>query len=90
MSAPDLIEHRSSAGRSSPVIKGTRVRVAEIAQLYRLLSEEVVAERIQKALPHLTMEQIQAALAYWRNHPDEVQSEIETDEAFLSDLAGRE
>jgi uncharacterized protein (DUF433 family) len=57
-----LIEHKAGPGGKTPVIKGTRVRVSDIARLYEILQDEVVVERIQRSLPHLTPSQIHAAL----------------------------
>jgi len=49
--------------------------------------DELVAERIQQGLPHLTVEQIQAALDYWREHPEEIANEIAEDDAALARVA---
>jgi uncharacterized protein (DUF433 family) len=74
--AKKTIDVRSGPDGKSAYITGTRVRVLDIAELHDLLSKESIDERIQRALPHLTLEQIQAALAYWREHREEITAEI--------------
>ena len=85
-----LIEHMTGAsGYMRPVIKGTRTRVSAIAQLYALMERESPAERIQRALPYLETEQIEAAIEYWRSHPDEIAADIARDEAAYEELKSR-
>jgi uncharacterized protein (DUF433 family) len=84
-----LIEHKAGPGGKTPVIKGTRVRVSDIARLYELLKEEVVVERIQKSLPHLTPAQIHAALDYWRENKQEVEIEIQQERDLLEKISDR-
>lgn len=57
-----------------PVIAGTRVSVRAIIEYDRLYRD---VERILRALPHLTREQIQDALAYYADHSEEIDSYIE-------------
>jgi uncharacterized protein (DUF433 family) len=89
MGTDAVIEYKAGAGGKSPVIKGTRVRVSDIAVLYRIMRDEVVVERIQKSLPHLTTEQIQAAIDYWRENQDEVQDELAQERRILAGLPAR-
>jgi uncharacterized protein (DUF433 family) len=78
----DLIEQTEGAAHDKhPVIKGTRTRVSAIAQLYEQLERETPAQRIQRALPHLSIPEIEAALEYWRTYPEEIAADIEADEA---------
>jgi uncharacterized protein (DUF433 family) len=74
------------SGHVRPVIKGTRIRVSDIAQEYQALEQETPAERIQRCFPHLDLEQIEAAIEYWRDHPEEIDADIENDEAALNHL----
>ena len=85
-----FIEHTAgAAGHTRPVIKGTRTRVSAIAQLYEQLEQESPAERIQRALPYLEIEQIEAAIEYWRSHPEEIATDIERDNAAYEELTSR-
>jgi len=84
-----LIEIREGTGGKSAFVGKTRVRVSDIARLYNLWRAELVAERIQKSLPHLTAAQIHAAIEYWRTHPKEIESEIEEEEALLSSIPSK-
>jgi uncharacterized protein (DUF433 family) len=82
-----LIERRAgAAGYVRPVIKGTRTRVSAIAQLYEQMERESPAQRIQRALPYLEIEQIEAAIEYWRGHPEEIEADIERDNAAYQEL----
>lgn len=57
----DRIEVNAKVMMGKPVIKGTRIPVELIL---RKLSEGVTAEDLLDAYPHLSREDIQAALAY--------------------------
>ena len=81
------IVRRSGAGGTSAYIRGTRVRVSDIASLVLILRDETMEERINRALPHLTPEQIDAALAYWNSHSDEIEAQIEEEEALFREIA---
>ena len=82
-----IIERRLGAGGESAYVGGTRVRVSDVARLYKIMHEEVVAERIKESIPHLTTRQIRAALDYWHNHPQEIESEISEEEELLSKIS---
>jgi uncharacterized protein (DUF433 family) len=81
------IEIRQGAGGKSAYVGKSRIRVADIAQMYELMREEVVVERIQRSLPSLTTDQIHAALDYWRTHKEEIDSLIAEEEAILEKLS---
>lgn len=55
-----IVRKRSILG-GKPIIAGTRIGVDDIA---RYLAYDYGLRDIQKAYPHLTVEQIRAALAY--------------------------
>lgn len=66
----------------SPVIRGTRVSVASIAEYYLM---GFTPEEIQRELPHLTLSQIFDALSYYFDHREEIDKEIERNrEEFVS------
>jgi uncharacterized protein (DUF433 family) len=55
--------------------------------MFEMLRTELIVERINKALPDLTPEQINAALEYWKSHPQEIEAEIEEEEALYRKIA---
>ncbi len=70
-----------------PIIAGTRTPVRAIIELYYHLHPGEMNE-VQDALQHLTQEEIEAALEYYREYPDLVDEDIARQkaalEAFLS------
>jgi uncharacterized protein (DUF433 family) len=62
--------------RGNPTIKGTRVSVANIAGFYLM---GFGPEEIQKELPHLSLAQVYDAIAYFLDHRDEINRDIEKD-----------
>ena len=77
------VEIRESAGGKSAFIKGSRVRVSDIARMVALGEK---AEEIQAALPHLTKKQVLAAIEYWQAHKPSIQREIEEEDALLEKI----
>ncbi len=65
-----LIYQREGAGGYEPAILGTGVRVRNIVGYERLDPGNLT--EITSALPHLSLEQVQAALAYYQDHPEEI------------------
>jgi uncharacterized protein (DUF433 family) len=77
------IEIREGAAGETAYIADTRVRVVDIVQLYEIAREELLVEYVQKALPHLSYEQITSALAFYRSNRSRIDAEMqEEDEAF--------
>jgi uncharacterized protein (DUF433 family) len=69
-------------GQDRAFIIGTRVRVQDIyvdSQVFGKSAEEIVA-----ALPHLTLAQVHAALAYYFDHRDDILDEIRQDKQFVA------
>lgn len=60
----------------SPIIKGTRVSVANIAGFYLM---GFGPEEIQRELPHLTLAQVYDAIAYFLDHRDEINRHLQKD-----------
>lgn len=58
----------------APIVKDTRTSVANIAGYYRL---GLSPEEIQQELPHLTLAQIFDALAFYFDHRQEIDREME-------------
>jgi uncharacterized protein (DUF433 family) len=76
------IEHRNNRdGQSRAFIAGTRVRVQDIYGLSEL--QGLTPEEIVQSLPHLSLAQVHAALAYYFEHRDEVLSELREDEEYI-------
>ena len=80
---PQHIEIRKNRdGQSRAFIAGTRVRVQDI-----YVDSEVIGkspEEIVTALPHLTLAQVHAALAYYFDHREEILNELREDEQFVT------
>lgn len=80
-----LIEKNPKLRGGRPIIAGTGTTVRAIAGLYKL---GLVAEEIATQLPHLSLAQIYAALAYYHLHVDEIEADIAADsEETLKRLA---
>lgn len=84
--APRGIEVRESSAGSSAFIRGTRVRVADLVQLYLLMQQEVIVERVLRSLPHLTAEQVHDALDYWKTHKEDIEIEVQAEDALVEKL----
>ena len=57
-----------------PVIKGTRITVNCIAEYYQL---GMSIDEILDSLRHLTPSQVHSALAYYFDHQDEINSDLD-------------
>ena len=73
-----IVRHRSILG-GIPVVAGTRNPVRAIAGYYQM---GMNADEILESLPHLTLAQLHAALAYYFDH----QKEIDRDLSRTNDL----
>jgi len=61
---PQYIEIRQNrAGQERPFLKGTRVRVQDVAIYHERFGQS--ADEIARNLPHLSIAQVHAALAYY-------------------------
>jgi uncharacterized protein (DUF433 family) len=61
--------------KGTPVLAGTRIKVVEVVKDY--LAHRSPPEEMQRELPHLTVGQILSALAYYYDHKEEMDAEIE-------------
>ncbi len=68
------IEKNPSICSGKPIIRGTRIGVAQIVELNCLLGWS--EEQILNAYPHLTIEQIKAAQSYYFAHSEEIDNYI--------------
>jgi len=69
----------------SPVIKGTRMRVVDIAIEYEYLGH--TPDEIVSAHPHLRLEQVHDALSYYYENRDELDEKIREDKEFIQELS---
>ena len=73
-----LIEQTPGICGGRPRIAGTGVSVRRIAGWY---NQGMVPEEIATEIPHLTLAQVHAALAYYHANRDEMDAEMATEKA---------
>jgi uncharacterized protein (DUF433 family) len=69
---PHIARHRSILG-GIPVVAATRTPVRAIAGYYQM---GMNADEILQSLPHLTLAQLHAALAYYFDHQKEIDRDL--------------
>ena len=67
------------------ILKGTRTPVRSVAVLYHFTYNGDLA-KVQAALPHLSTDQIRAALAYYADHKAEIDADLRRHEEALETL----
>lgn len=72
-----LISSYQGIGNGEPVIAGTRVTVRAIVEYDRMYHD---IARTMRAIPHVSQDQIQDALAYFEAHTAEIEKYIEENE----------
>ena len=72
------------AGQQRAYIAGTRVRVQDICILAERQGH--TPDEIVRALPHLTLAQVHAALAYYFDHRDAIVAELREDQEFVDQV----
>jgi uncharacterized protein (DUF433 family) len=86
-----LLQHieirKNNAGDDRAFIAGTRVRVQDIYVDAEVLGKS--PEAIVAALPHLTLAQVHAALAYYFDHREEILKELRQDEELISAIRAK-
>jgi uncharacterized protein (DUF433 family) len=78
---------KNRAGQDRAYIVGTRTRVQDIyalAEIHGLMADQIVEQ-----LPHLTLGQVHAALAYYFDHRQQILSELREDEEFVQMMRGQ-
>ncbi len=78
------ITMKSAIQGGAPIIQGTRTPVRSVVQTLSLYDGDL--EEVCRALPHLSREEIDAALAYYRENPDAVDADIRRHEQALQDF----
>ena len=76
------IDPRIAGGQ--PVIRGTRIKVMDIAIKYEFMG--LSADRIIDEYPHLKLEQIHDALSYYYENKDAFDKKHREDQSFLTQL----
>ncbi len=66
-------------------LKGTRIRVIDIIERYKILKEN--PEEIAAAFD-IPIDSVFAALSYYYKHPAEIKKEIDGDKEFVKKLKG--
>jgi uncharacterized protein (DUF433 family) len=84
MSHPYIETDKKICGGSS-VIKGTRMRVIDIAIEYEYLNH--TPDEIISAHPHLKLEQVHDALSYYYENRNELDEKIKKDKQFVQELS---
>ena len=88
MSATNHIEIRSNrSGQPRAYIVGTRIRVQDVyvdSEVHGMTPDEIAG-----AYPHLTLAQVHAALAYYFDHREDIQSEIREDRDFVAEMKAK-
>jgi uncharacterized protein (DUF433 family) len=79
------VEIKPKICNGSPVIKGTRIRIVDIAVEYEFFN--LMPDEIINAHPHLKLEQIHDALSYYYENRVELDQKIREDEQFIKRLA---
>jgi uncharacterized protein (DUF433 family) len=83
-SANSVIVRRPGVMGGSPIIEGTRIRVADIVG-YRRLWRSNRTRQALGAFPDITSEEVQAALEYYAQHQDEIDEEMREEEAIAAE-----
>ena len=70
----EYIARREDVLGGEPIIQGTRTPVRAIVEEWR---RGTPPEEIPDGMPHLTLAQVFSALAYYSDHRDEINAQIE-------------
>ncbi len=81
-----IVSTKDTCG-GAPRIAGSRIRVKDVAiwHIHQGLSPDEIITR----WPHLTLAGIHAALAYYYDRKDEIEAEIEADEARYEEMKAK-
>ncbi|MGH2457289.1 MAG: DUF433 domain-containing protein, partial [Chloroflexota bacterium] len=81
-----FIEEVPGVQGGEPVVRETRTPVRTIAGYFNAYHGKF--EEVQNALPHLTQEQIEAAMDYYRDHRAEIEGHVERHRQALLKVHG--
>lgn len=74
-------------GQDRAYIAGTRVRVQDVAALAEFHAKS--ADEIVTALPHLSLAQVHASLAYYFDHRPAIVEEMRQDDRFIETMKAK-
>ena len=78
-------------GGTSPAIAGTRIRVAIIAQICARIGEGAhTVPDIIRMYPHLTSDQVQAAIDYWHDNKVQIEEEIHEEDEISREMQAKQ
>ncbi len=81
------VESTAGVCGGRPRIRGTRIRVSEVAWRYVYAGE--APDEILEAHPHLTLAQLHAALSYYYARRGEIDEELRADDALVAEIRRR-
>jgi len=84
VTAATLYEHITVDEKKVPAIAGANTKVVEVVTLMK--AHGLSPEEVCFQLPHLTMGQIHSALAYYWDHKEEVDRDIQRREEYAQRL----
>lgn len=82
-----LIDRSPSIHNNRPKVAGTGVTVRRIAGWY---TRGCTPEEIVRKIPHLTLAQVHAALAYYHANREEIEHDLAAEEALYEKLAAEQ
>lgn len=82
---PHIVRVQGVCG-GRPIIEGTRISVKAIVDWAK---QGLSVEEVQEQYPFLASEQIEDALAYYDDHPEEIDAEFQEEERYLEDVIPR-
>ena len=71
-------------GWGNPVIKGTRMKVMDVALRYELMG--MTPDQIVEQYPHLTLSQVHDALSFYYEHKIELDRQHRKDQTIIAEL----
>jgi len=83
ISHPYVMRKKGTCG-GKPIIRGTRIRVSQIAIEYEQLG--MTPDEIVRAHPHLTLAQVHDALSFYYENIKEINEDIRTDKEYVAQL----
>ena len=78
------LESQPGVCGGQPCIAGTRIRVQDVFVWHELQGQS--ADHIVSRFPQLTMADVYAALAYYWDHRDEIQRDMQAESDFVTRL----